>query len=375
MTSPDSNFYQVCGSCTAKWFAATPCESCPRCGASTGPAVAAKPPWAGSKLRGGRNIESSDDSLSMATEFLQTVPAVQRFSVVLEALRATLPFESSHTPKLHGFFRGCWSEVNRITWPDTLSIVLQTPLRHSTRRHVERLVSQPDRRYLRELLVHLVKRCHNGRLITVARVYREVQRILRHTASKHRLYVDPDGWACADGLVKVINQRSLELQLWRDWRYSDLQRQASMHADQRVCLNAAMVRACYGHSIPDICVGNRQDPPPRLFHGTSAKLLPTILDDGLLPAERTLLHLTSDPHYAGKIAAKHQSPIVLVVAAQRAAQHDTIFWQCNSHVWQCSRLAPEFIVADDADLVTTGRASPAQKLIVEGLHSEKGCPS
>lgn len=372
MTSPVQQYYHVCGHCTAKWFAALPVDNCPRCGGEPGPVVAAQPPWSRRASSGECKHGPHCGSLKTAIELLKGIPEAHRFQIVLAALRGRFPFESVVTRQLSAVICSCWSEVRESSWPETMPIALQSPLRHSTQRCVQRLVLQPHRQSLRKLLAHLDKRCSNERLVTVGRVRREVCRILRHTAGKHRLVIDPNGWACADGLLKVINQRSLELQLWRDWRYADLQRQAALHAGERISLTIGAIRACYGHSIPDVCAGDRLVPPSVLFHGTSREFFPAILQHGLVPGDRTLLHLTSDIHYARKVASKHPSPVVLIIDAEQAARHATVFWKCNSHVWQCTQIAPEFIMAHAGSRGAI-HAFTTQSPIVPDIRKEKGC--
>ncbi|WP_158521188.1 RNA 2'-phosphotransferase [Fuerstiella marisgermanici] len=172
------------------------------------------------------------------------------------------------------------------------------------------------------------------------RVYRFVIRLLRHGAGFKSLSIDPDGWVAIEDLLQRINRRALEFELWRDWTIHDLQRQCELHGGRRLQISddQELVRARYGHTIPDICAGKRRTPPHVLYHGTSQKLAGQILQHGLQRRERNLVHLTSCFDYAAWIARNHGSPAVLQVITDHAASAGIPFWQCNDHVWQSTDL-------------------------------------
>ncbi|APZ96360.1 RNA 2'-phosphotransferase [Fuerstiella marisgermanici] len=143
-----------------------------------------------------------------------------------------------------------------------------------------------------------------------------------------------------EDLLQRINRRALEFELWRDWTIHDLQRQCELHGGRRLQISddQELVRARYGHTIPDICAGKRRTPPHVLYHGTSQKLAGQILQHGLQRRERNLVHLTSCFDYAAWIARNHGSPAVLQVITDHAASAGIPFWQCNDHVWQSTDL-------------------------------------
>ncbi len=320
-----SAIYQACARCTAKWFGPASGEQCPRCGATTLPPKHSTRPVA---VPGSREFS--------VCAMLENFPFEDRQRCLVEALGSMPPWSNELTGRLRRQLDVEFRQVLTSDWWSRVSLVLQSPGGHSTQRMLGRVASEPSPRHLDALLQHLKQRCHDEQLIAVQQVYRHVIRLLRHAAGNRSFLIDPDGWLSIDRLLKHINQRALDFQLWRNWTISDLQRQTDLHGGQRVEINPAngSIRARYGHTVADICPGNHQAPPPVLYHSTSEPLASQILQHGLKRAERTLVHLTSNFDYAAWIAHRHPHPAVLQINGKAAKDFKIPFWQCNAHVWQ-----------------------------------------
>ncbi len=80
-----------------------------------------------------------------------------------------------------------------------------------------------------------------------------------------------------------------------------------------------------------------------LFHGTVEKVLPAILEHGLLPMARHHVHLSADVETASKVGMRHGKPVILEVAAQdcRAAGH--AFQLSANGVWLVDAVPPQFL--------------------------------
>lgn len=323
--------YQACTSCTAKWFGPAGVSQCPRCGATTMPAVDVAPPFCGA---------GSQRLTPEMTTLLEAVPANQRVTCLVESMGQAPPWSAGMVVELVQQFANDFPETVAATWWSRVPLALQQPLRHSTLRLLDLVARKPSRRHLQILMQHLQQRCQDGRLIAVQRVYRAVIRLLRHQSSRSSIRVDPAGWVCTDELLERINRRALDFELWRDWTVNDLQRQADLSSGRRIQISSdrICVRALYGHTLTDICPGVRRTPREALYHGTSRPRLDEILQKGLLPGKRNLTQLTSSFDYANWVARTHVEAIVLHVNADAAVATGIPFWQCNDHVWQCTHV-------------------------------------
>jgi putative RNA 2'-phosphotransferase len=77
-----------------------------------------------------------------------------------------------------------------------------------------------------------------------------------------------------------------------------------------------MVRATYGHSIPLELDLPTDDVPAELFFPTTEEEVDIILETGLLPSDRSMVHLSltyDDAMRAGKVRV--DNPIILVIDA------------------------------------------------------------
>jgi len=285
---------------------------------------------------------SSQISFAEAASLLCRIPVKERKDVLVMAMTALPPFargEVRQLSRLLGRFG------NGTDASSAIPILLQPPIRRTTGQLLQQAIDTPSTESLETLLKHLEKRCDSQRPQIINDTYRQTLKLLRHGTASHRFDVDPYGWVSIRTLLEAINKQALKLQLWRDWRPSDLLNQERLNGGERIRVDVERerVRVLYGHSCPDVCAGIRQPPPPELFHGASATDADLIVRNGLRPMSRTLVHLTSDLDYATAVASKHSSPMVLRIDSSAASNANVQFWKCNSHVWQCSSVPASFI--------------------------------
>ncbi|MBR5126374.1 MAG: RNA 2'-phosphotransferase [Oscillospiraceae bacterium] len=168
----------------------------------------------------------------------------------------------------------------------------------------------------------------------------ELSYLLRHC--KEPLYVDPEGgWAQTETMITVLakhfpgmNREVLEAVVAADnkGRFS--------FDDTR-----SRIRANQGHSIPSVRVDmQRMDPPEFLFHGTSDRFLPAIMEAGLKPMSRQFVHLSSDVETAVKVGKRHGGKtVVLKVHAKALAEAGSEFLLSANSVWQVKAVPPEYL--------------------------------
>jgi putative RNA 2'-phosphotransferase len=120
---------------------------------------------------------------------------------------------------------------------------------------------------------------------------------------------------------------------------SDKQRFALSEDRQRI-------RAQQGHSV-EVDLGYEPAMPPELlFHGTNGKLVPAILELGLLRGARHHVHLSADRETATRVGARRGRPVILTVHAGRMAADGFVFMKSGNDVWLTEHVPPSYLEAE-----------------------------
>jgi putative RNA 2'-phosphotransferase len=108
------------------------------------------------------------------------------------------------------------------------------------------------------------------------------------------------------------------------------------------------IRANYGHSVP---VGRRmwtrRQPTPagklpqRLYHGTAPRRLDSIMEEGLRPMGRQLVHLSTSPEAAARVGSRHcPQPAILEVDVPAALEGGVRMWRAGPQTVLSTRIPP-----------------------------------
>lgn len=166
--------------------------------------------------------------------------------------------------------------------------------------------------------------------------------VLRHEPGSIGLELDPGGWADVDALLEGSRQEGRQLEA-QDLQWvieaSDKQR-FEMSEDGRA------IRARYGHSVPVDLELEPEQPPEVLFHGTSERSTDSIMERGLHPGSRNLVHLSPDRASARQVGARHGRPVVLQVAAAEMQADGHHFFHPAESIWLASEVPPEYLSID-----------------------------
>lgn len=172
------------------------------------------------------------------------------------------------------------------------------------------------------------------------RLSRLMSAILRHAAPSYGVSLNREGWAKLSSLLKAVRQRA-------PWITEEhLQGVAACDPKGRFEVRAGLVRARYGHSLPvapsyveDLEVG-------RLYHGTTADRLASILSQGLKPMRRRMVHLSPSLEEAFKNASRwrRRRPVVVVVDAERLRSIGLKIYKASPTVYLVEEVPPSCIV-------------------------------
>ena len=110
------------------------------------------------------------------------------------------------------------------------------------------------------------------------------------------------------------------------------------------CRRRQQIRAFYGHSTAEKIEKQPAVPPPLLYHGTYAKAVAAIRQEGLKSMKRQYVHLSTDEQTARKVALRHSpDPYILCINAQQAYQQGVSFYIGNDDIWLADFIPASFI--------------------------------
>jgi putative RNA 2'-phosphotransferase len=175
------------------------------------------------------------------------------------------------------------------------------------------------------------------------RLSKRLSRHLRHAPEEIGLTLDGAGWVEIDVLLAALGRGVTRAQVLEVVARND---------KQRFAIDGERIRASQGHSVAvelDLPVA---EPPPVLYHGTVAKVLPEIRRDGLLPMNRHDVHLSATTETAERVGARRGKPVVLTVdaAAMRADGHE--FRVSANGVWLTPHVPPRYLGGETDGLPT-----------------------
>ncbi len=164
------------------------------------------------------------------------------------------------------------------------------------------------------------------------RLSKRMSKALRHAPEAVGLTLDSSGWVSLDDLVralKITHQQVREVVAGND--------------KQRFAIEGSRIRANQGHTVEvdlDLPVA---DPPHTLYHGTIAKVIPDILEEGLRPMFRHDVHLSADVETALRVGSRRGRPVVLKVAAERMRADGHEFRVSANGVWLTAAVPPAYL--------------------------------
>lgn len=161
--------------------------------------------------------------------------------------------------------------------------------------------------------------------------------VLRHNPAAVGLELGAGGWVAVSELSAAAARHGRPLP-------ADLvQRVADAPGKRRFEVRGELIRAAQGHSVPvDLDLAPAR-PPAVLYHGTVARFLPAIREQGLVPGRRVHVHLSADEGTAAAVGARRGRPVVLRVdaAGMAAAGHE--FFRAANGVWLTAAVPPAFL--------------------------------
>ncbi|HCS52969.1 RNA 2'-phosphotransferase [Rubinisphaera sp.] len=163
--------------------------------------------------------------------------------------------------------------------------------------------------------------------------------VLRHKPETIGIVLDDSGWVKISELIEASRSSGQTLDhdlLLRVVHENDKQRFA-------ISADGESIRANQGHSVKVDLGLTPQVPPEALYHGTVAKFLTSIQENGLIPGERQYVHLSADTQTAQIVGKRRGKPVILVIDAQKMMSDGMSFFLSNNGVWLTSHVPAKYI--------------------------------
>ena len=175
----------------------------------------------------------------------------------------------------------------------------------------------------------------------LTRISKKVSYALRHAPEEYGLDLDAEGFVSIDTLLTAINARHPNRQ---SATREDLEEIIATSDKRRHEIVGNRIRALYGHSIAATIERVPSAPPSILYHGTTHKALSSIMEGGLKPMGRQLVHLSTDIEMATSVGIRRdRNPVILRIDAAMAHAEGIVFYRGNDRVWLAESVPAQYL--------------------------------
>lgn len=163
--------------------------------------------------------------------------------------------------------------------------------------------------------------------------------VLRHHPESVGLELEEGGWIPVVELLDACRRDAHPISL------GQLQQVVATNDKKRFSFDATgrRIRANQGHSVEVDLELDPLEPPELLYHGTVARFLGSILQEGLVRGSRHHVHLSGDDATARRVGSRRGRPVVLVVEAGRMHRDGHPFYRSENGVWLTDAVPPAYL--------------------------------
>ncbi len=169
--------------------------------------------------------------------------------------------------------------------------------------------------------------------------------VLRHNPDTAGITLDEHGWADVRELLDGVRRSGRQIDM------ETLERIVRENNKHRYSFNEnhTKIRANQGHSIPVDVELSEANPPQYLYHGTAARFLAAIQQEGIKKMARQYVHLSGDYQTAIEMGRRHGSPVVITIDAAAMTRNGEIFYLSENGVWLCDYVAPKYFLTEGGE--------------------------
>ena len=173
----------------------------------------------------------------------------------------------------------------------------------------------------------------------VIRLSKFLSLVLRHQPEKIGISLDEQGWTIVNELLQKMKAAGFDID------QSILQHVVAINNKKRFAFSedGTKIRASQGHSIPVDLEYAEAVPPAVLYHGTAAKNVSSILQQGLQKKSRHHVHLSADKETAYLVGQRHGRPVIFEVSADRMHKEGQVFYRSANNVWLTEKVQTNYL--------------------------------
>lgn len=163
--------------------------------------------------------------------------------------------------------------------------------------------------------------------------------ILRHFPERFDLNMDDQGFIDLRELVNAIRNSNSRMHWLRPHHIVAL---VETDSKGRYQIFHDAVRATYGHSIPLELRLPTDDVPPTLYYPATPEEAELILEMGLMPSDRKMVHLSltfQDAYSAGSVRV--EDPVILAIDTEATVEAGYEIGRAGKTVFLCRQVPPE----------------------------------
>ena len=163
--------------------------------------------------------------------------------------------------------------------------------------------------------------------------------VLRHKPEEIDLTLDQNGWADLNELLaKMAGEfKGINIETIVEVVESNDKQRFALNEDQ------TKIRANQGHSIEVDVELEQAVPPSVLYHGTVAKFIASIKQDGLQKRNRQHVHLSATVDTAIIVGTRRGEAIILEIAAYQMHTDGFQFFLSKNGVWLTDQIPSKYI--------------------------------
>ncbi|MFD7971529.1 RNA 2'-phosphotransferase [Streptomyces clavifer] len=169
------------------------------------------------------------------------------------------------------------------------------------------------------------------------KVSKYLSKHLRHQPDRIGISLDAHGWVSIEELLRACARHGFAVSR------SELDHVVAANDKQRFAVADDRIRANQGHTVAVDLDLAPAEPPAYLYHGTVARALDAIRDEGLRPMARHHVHLSRDRETATRVGARRGAPVVLSVDAGAMHRAGHLFHVTANGVWLTDAVPPGFL--------------------------------
>jgi len=164
---------------------------------------------------------------------------------------------------------------------------------------------------------------------------------LRHFPEKFNLRMDEHGWVNLYSFIDAVRARSNR---FRWLRPHHVEAVVATDPKGRYQITGNELRATYGHSVDVALDLPTENIPEKLYYPTTNEEVDIILETGLKPVDRKMVHLSKtidDARTAGSHRA--ENPVIVEIDAKKAIEKGLIIMQAGKTVYLTKDVPAEYL--------------------------------